>query len=51
MPGEKCLFPTDKEVLNIVPFIKTSGVDPGFLQSGLICIKVCVWGGELGGEG
>ena len=45
MPGKKCLFSTDKELLNIVPFIKTSEVDPGFLERGFICIKV--WGFAL----
>ena len=27
--------------------IQPSGADPGFLERGSICIKVCVWGGGV----
>ena len=36
------------QLTTLCSYYNYSGADPGFLESGFICIKVCVWEGRGG---
>ena len=45
-----CWWPTvlcSNIIILLLCQISYAGADPGFLERGVICIKVCVWGGSI----